>query len=138
MRRNDEIQEAIIAYLKANSEITTLLTDGADEIREDQWQGSTFTYPNIRVRLSSTSSTNISCDAADINFSIYVFSEDASSWQADKIAGIIVNVLGGNQGKQFATGGLNFNLRVSTVIPAIRSDKRTWRSEVILRGRVSG
>ena len=50
MLRNDEIQAAWVAYLKANANILAELDD-TDEIREDGWKGPDFTYPNIRVRI---------------------------------------------------------------------------------------
>jgi len=60
MLRNDEIQTAIVAYLKTKTAITSLLITednptGLVEIREDQWQGTEFDYPNIRVRMIGNS-----------------------------------------------------------------------------------
>jgi hypothetical protein len=49
---NDQIQEAWVLYLKANTNILAELNDN-DEIREDNWQGDEFSYPNIRVRIVS-------------------------------------------------------------------------------------
>lgn len=136
MVRNDEAQAAIIAYLKSKTAITDLLTAGATEIREDTWQGDVFTYPNIRVRLID----NIPQDGRDCNlhrviFSCMAFSEEYSSLQADQIAGIIVETL---HDTSFYSNNFHFSLRGTSLVPAIRSDERTWRSEAIMSALVSG
>ena len=46
---NNEVQAAIIARLKAQTTVTAEVL--ATEIREDQWQGTEFSYPNIRVKM---------------------------------------------------------------------------------------
>jgi len=48
---NADIQAAIVAKLKASTQVTAKVS--ALEIREDQWQGTEFVYPNIRVRMIS-------------------------------------------------------------------------------------
>jgi len=52
MLRNDQIQAAIIAKLKANNTIVALL-DSSAEIKEDQYQGTEYNYPAVRVQLNS-------------------------------------------------------------------------------------
>ena len=136
--RNDQIQAGLISYLKGKTTITNLLDDednpnGADEIREDQWQGDDFYYPNVRVRLISNKPFQecyhwIECG-------IQVFSEGASSLEADQISGIIATEF---HPKGFTSNSLAFLVNVTNVIPAIRSDARTWRSEVLIHGVVSG
>lgn len=133
MRRNDEIQSAIVAYIKARSSITDELTAGATEVRENEWQGTEFTYPNIRVRLISNAGTD--CERSDISLGIEVFSEEASSFEADRIAGIINGVL---HKRSFASNGIQFNLITTNLVPAFRKDTRTWQSEVLMRGIASG
>lgn len=129
--RNDQIQETIVAKLKASSAVIAEVP--AVEIREDQWQGTEFTYPNIRVKMISNKPENVTCDRADVTLSIQVHSEDASSYPADRIAGIIANVL---HRSPFSSSGLTFSLRITNLVPAIRSDTRTWRSEVVMAGIV--
>ena len=135
MLRNDQIQEAWVAYLKSKADILAELDDN-DEIREDMWQGSQFTYPNIRVRLiSNTPEASRDCNFHSIVISTMAFSEDASSQQADRIAGIIMTIL---QDTQFTSNGIAFGVRTTDLVPAIRSDQRTWRSEAIMSIRASG
>jgi hypothetical protein len=133
--RNDQIQAAIVSYLKGKSDVTSLLANGAEEIREDQWQGREFKYPNVRVRLIENEPEEPNCDLHRVIFSCLVFSEDASSQQADTIAGIINNTL---HGKSFSSNSISFSTRTTSLVPAIRSDERTWRAETILEARASG
>jgi hypothetical protein len=133
--RNDQIQAAWVAYLKANATILAQLLDN-DEIREDNWQGDKFTYPNIRVRVvSNTPQAGRDCNLHDVVIGTLAFSEDASSQQADTIAGIIMTEL---HDKQFTSNGIAFGVRTTDLIPAVRQDERTWRSEAIMSIRASG
>jgi hypothetical protein len=133
--RNDQIQAAWIDYLKSKADILAELDD-TDEIREDMWQGDQFTYPNIRVRLiSNTPEEGRDCNLHSVTISTMAFSEDASSQQADRIAGIIMVTL---QDTQFTSNGIAFGVRTTDLVPAIRSDDRTWRSEAIMSIRASG
>jgi hypothetical protein len=136
--RNDEIQASIVSYLKTVSAVYNLLitwdnASGTSEIREDQWQGTEFTYPNIRVRMISNNpiTDNPDCSATQFTASIMAFSEDASSWEADKIAGIISTSV---SGKSFTKLGVEIYLRTTNLIPAVRSDMHTWRSECLMQG----
>jgi len=140
MRRNDEVQAAIIAYLKANATILAELVDihgdpVPEEIREDQWQGENFSYPNIRVRLiSNVPLLDEQCDFSTLTVSIMVFSEEASSQEADRIAGIIHGIM---HQRSFEQNSIAFTLRTTNLIPAVRQDIRVWRSEVLMSGIVT-
>ena len=135
MLRNDQVQAAIVAYIKAQSTITVELKDGADEVREDNWQGTEFTYPNIRVRLITNEPADPECNLHSVTLSFLVFSEDPSSQEADRIAGIINNTL---HGRSFQSNNISFSMRTTSLVPAIRSDERTWRAETLMQARVSG
>lgn len=143
MLSNYQLQSAIIAYLKAQSAITDALDidndgDGADEIREDQWKGSNYTYPNIRVRLITNNPLHddADCSASRISLSIMVFSEKDSSLECEQISGIIHTTL---HGKSFITNGIAFaKLRTTNLIPAISVGLQTWRSECLMTSLVSG
>ena len=132
---NNEIQAALLVKLKAEATILAELSD-TDEIRENQWQGTEFSYPAIRIRMISNNPLkNSDCDQTNISVGFQVFSEDASSMQADEIAGIINTAL---HDKPFSQSGLLIALRTDDLIPAIRSNMRTWKSEVLMNGIVSG
>lgn len=143
MIRNDELQAAIVARLKANTTIVPLVVSGsfADEtwgadIREDQYQGTNFGYPNIRVRLlPMTPLGDKDCPFIKFSVSLLVFSESSNSLEADRIAGIINNEL---HGKTFFSNSIEISTRLASLIPAVRIDERTWRSEVLMNGIASG
>lgn len=135
MLRNDQIQSAWVAYLKSNTTILAELDDN-DEIREDGWKSTKFSYPNIRVRLiDNVPEAGRDCNFHNITISTMVFSEEASSQQADRIAGIIMTEL---HDTQFVANGISFGVRTTNLAPAIWSDEQTWRSEVIQSIRASG
>jgi hypothetical protein len=140
IHRDDEIQAALVAYLKADATIAAqLIADGTTvaEIREDQWQGASFTYPAVRVRMISNVPTSDRRDGCrqNISFGIQAWSEDDSSQQSDRIAGIIGGVL---HGRSFSANSLVFHTTVTNLVPAVRSDRTVWRSETLVSGIVSG
>jgi hypothetical protein len=141
MLRNDEIQAALVAYLKTVTAVTNLLItfdnpSGTLEIREDQWQGDEFGYPNVRIRMISNIPYGDSsqCNASTFTVSMMAYSEDFSSYEADKIAGIISTSL---HGKSFTQGSVAVVIRTTNLIPAVRDDRRTWRSECLMQGVAS-
>jgi len=126
MLSNNEIQAAWVAYLKANANIIAQV--GIEEIREDNWQGREFTYPNIRVRLiSNEPEAGRDCNLHSVIISTMVFSEDPFSRQADTITGIINDEL---HDYQFVSNNISFGVRSSNLVPALRSDANTWRAEL--------
>lgn len=130
---NDLIQTAIIARLKAESSVTAEVT--AAEVREDQWQGTEFIYPNVRVRMiNNVPVRGFECNTGNIDMSVLVHTQDDSSRNADRIAGIINTVL---HDVQFSSSDLSIHLYTTNLVPAMRSDVRTWRSEVRMSGTVS-
>jgi hypothetical protein len=135
MQSNNDIQAALIAYLKANVNIVAALGDsGADEIREDQWQSDQFIYQNIRVRLIDNAPED-ACNKSIIEVSFMVYSEEQSSQQADSIAGIIKDEL---KDRSFTSNTIRFTSSIIRLVPAIRQDTLTWRAEAIFRMRASG
>jgi hypothetical protein len=137
---NDTIQAALISFLKSKVVITNLLVDNAgvahsDEIREVDWQGDTFSYPNIRVDLGTQEDaiSENNCEITNMTFSILVFSEMYSSKEANSMAGAIANIM---NKKSITSGGVHFVRVICTLVPAIRRDERTWRSEIICRSSI--
>lgn len=130
--RSNTIQAALVAYLKGKTALTSALKDGAEEIRENTWKGTEFTYPNVRVDLTSNK-PNPDCPQP-IGITFQVYSEYPTSYEADNIAGIIVDIL---HGSQFQQSGLKFGMDVINTIPAISNGVNLWRSDVIVLGQVS-
>lgn len=141
MLRNDEIQAGLITRLKANATILTELVDAngesvSEEIREDQYKSQYTSYPNIRVRLISSSPlADKECNHLRFSVAFQVFSESDNSLQADRIAGIINNEF---HGKQFIANGIAYSTRLTSLVPAVSDGMRTWRSEVVMTGIASG
>ena len=131
MLDNDDIQAGLVAYLKAQTAITDLLSASAD-IKEDQWQGTTFVYPAVRVDLGPQLPRG-DCNASEITFSILCFDENASSQSTDELAGTVNNEL---HKKAFTNNSVRFSIYSQGLIPAIRMDDRTWRSEATFRATV--
>ena len=137
--RGDQVQAGLVSYLKGKSDVTDELVTpanltGADEIREDHWEGTEFTYPNIRVRLISNVPVDDGCQLSKVAVSFMCNSEDYSSQEADRISGIINNTL---HGKSFSSNGIAFSARLTNLLPARKTDVRTWTSEAIFNMLVS-
>lgn len=130
--RSNTVQAALVAYLKGKTTLTSALKDGAEEIRENTWKGTEFTYPNVRIDLTSNK-PNPDCPQP-IAITFQVYSEYPTSSEADNIAGIIVDIL---HGIQFKQGTLNIGLDATNVKPAIAIGETLWRSDVIMSGWVS-
>lgn len=130
MISNELIQAAIVAKAQATTALTALLGGGVDGIRELNWKGTDFTYPCVRIALegqTDLTDTNTSCPS-QVDFSFYVFSEKASSKEANQIAGIIVTAF---RGLSFAQNTVKFvKIRIQENIPAIAQDERTWRAQI--------
>ena len=73
---NAEIQAAIVSWLKNRTLIVAEILD-SDEIKEDQWQGTAFVYPAIRVRLISNKPEYKQGCVQPITLGIQVYTEDA-------------------------------------------------------------
>lgn len=96
MISEDLIQKAILTKLKADATLITLI-GSANNIKESQWQGTTFSYPAIRVgsiRQSPVGNTgNSRTRLSNILFAVESFSEDASSKEVKQINNRVYTVL---------------------------------------------
>lgn len=127
MLPNNEIQADIVAKLKASTLVTALVT--AAEVREIQWKGTSFVYPNIRVALGKQVPVdNLTCPIVKMPFDVVCFSENASSKEADKIAYAVMVAL---DGKHFTGTYVRFIYLASNgILSAEAEDETTWRSVV--------
>ena len=109
------VQEVIVAYLKANTSVTALVP--AVEIRERQWVGDKFAYPNIRVYVGLIERLVSGCNRFSANAEITVFSEKDSSKEADTIAGVVAQQLDRHA---FIRNGINFSrIEVMNITTAV-------------------
>jgi hypothetical protein len=131
---NHTIQADVLADLLAYAALTSLL-NSAGEVREDQYQGTVFGYPAVRVAILNQ--TPIigpeQCDLASLVLSVRCFAEEASSKMADTLAGLANDRL--HRRNFFGTGWMSW-LRSAGLIGALRVDERLWRSEAIITGTV--
>ena len=96
-----QVKAAVISRLKGAIPVTSLLVDvngtpRTEEIRELEWQGTKFAYPNIRVRVEQFNPRNINCTQVDCLVHIYVFGEKYSSLTIDEIASQCLILFHGN------------------------------------------
>lgn len=129
--RTDQARAAIVANMKANATILALLTD-TDEIRESDWNGTEFSYPNYRVRINSISPYR-DC-YQELEASIYCYSEKASSQEAEILTGTVANEY---DDSSFIQSGIRFGSIDVDIIPAIKENVLSWRGEVILRSKIN-
>lgn len=131
-----DVQAQIIAFLKLKPTVTSLVP--AAEIREVQWQGHQFTYPNIRVAVTSLVPIgNDDCSERNMTsyFSIFVFTEDDSSLNNMNIMSAVRNSFE----KKQLTGATTFRSglvgTVRTLSP-IRDTVRSWRGQIMFISNV--
>ena len=132
MISNSDIKAAWVAKLKANTNITNLVP--AAEIREVEWKGTNFTYPNIRVQLHPLipTNTNANCQVFGSRVSILIYTEQKSSKQADDIAVVVAQEYWGHV---FSSLNIRFSgIVLQSLDPAIvpEEDANSWRSAVQL------
>ena len=133
MISNDVLQETIVTFLKGKANLTVYLSSSG-EIKEDQWKGSNFVYPAIRVQLiNQTPPPNRQCTYSILEFWVLCFTEDASSQNCDEIAGVVNNILHDHQiyGTKTFFSIMNIGL-----VPATSQGERVWQSVVKFRSLV--
>lgn len=122
------VQAAIISHLKADTPLINWLTarSAASEIRENQWQGVSFSYPAVRVDLlPQTEPGNPPCYSQQL-FNVYGFTEGDSSKEGAILIGLIDTALlrKNMSGTGFITGIIISN----GAIAPIRTGERVWQA----------
>lgn len=131
----NSIQEALVTYLKAQATIAAVLN--VVEIREDQWNGTPFSYPNVRVAMGiNMPMAEANCNGNIFNVAIFINSETSNSKQADDIAAIVATTL---HRVSFTQGSLKFyGLIVTQLFPAVyKLDTKAWTAQIQCRGTVN-
>ena len=128
------IQADIVADLLAFGTLTALLKTTA-EVREDQYQGTIFGYPAVRVAILNQTyiPDREHCDHALLAFGVRCYVEDASSKNADVLAAIVNTRL--HLRNFHGTGWVSW-FRSQGLIGALRVDERLWRAEALFGGTV--
>lgn len=121
----ETLQEAWIAYLKAQPTVVALLTNGgATQIKESQFQGTDFFYPAIRVYIDEFPNA-VPCTPETIEVYIDVYSEEKSSKQARHIAAALEALL---KKTQFTQNGIKFPMVWTRKVTHPVRDIYAWRS----------
>jgi len=136
MIANNVIQADIVADAKLDANITAKLKNGSsDEVREDQYQGTQFGYPNIRVaiRRQDPIPNREQCDHARLIFSVMCYAEGGSSKACDELA----HAVNARYHKRFFKADTWTSwLRSSGLNSAIRIANNLWRAECMFQGTV--
>lgn len=141
MITDNEFQAALIAKLKADTPLITWLTDrdAASEIREIDYQGAGFVYPNVRVgEITNTPSgeqvEGCATTVSDVTFTVISNTEDDSSKSANQLAGLVNDAL---QGKRFyASGFRSLVIQSDGLVGANRTTERIWQARGLYRVRI--
>jgi hypothetical protein len=126
---NEVFKSTMIAELKSRPAITNLFSSPL-AIREVQWQGDEFGYPNVRLRVISNEPIGTTGCYHTVQVGVQVYSEEKSSKEVEHISGIIAKDL--HENNCFTQGGITLILRLTNIVPALRVDERTWMSEILL------
>ena len=123
MQTGENVDAALIAYMKSVSAITTAL---GKEVRETSWQGTDFTYPALRIYTDIIPSNN-NCSPERVDAVIEIFDEQKSSKLCQHISGIIQTTF---HRAPFTSLGLKF---VSSIVTKVQKPERSiyaWVSRV--------
>lgn len=92
MVNNSDIQQFLVQSLLSFATATNLLPDNV-EVREDNWHGKEYSYPNVRVKLLNQDVGDDYCSYSTAFVEIVVFSEEPSSDECNDIAFSIAEYL---------------------------------------------
>lgn len=140
MISNYVIQAAIVAKLKANSALTTWLSNlsAGSEIRESNYQGAKFTYPAVRVETGTQQpgppTSHCYLTTGEVPFTVACFSESDSSKQADQLANLVNAALVG--ARISGTGFNSLIIQSDGMTHATRAAERVWRAVVLCRMQI--
>jgi len=124
----NEIQEALLQTLKSTATVVAKLAS-ASAIKEDQWHGTHFVYPCIRVNVSFHAILVLHCSLYRTQIIIDCYSEKPSSYEANDIADTVLQAIDLDL---VYNNTIKFNDIGSFILPAQRIDEDTWLSKVNL------
>ena len=128
MLDNNTVQQAWIDHLQADASVLALSTGTfPTEIREQNYQGEKFVYPNIRVMCEVTGGECID-DAFTV---LSCFSEQKSSKEAQAIAGTIAT---GLHNKSFTQNGIRISAIRAKTLRAVQ-ENGVWKADVQINSK---
>lgn len=131
----DLVSEALVAILRADPDLVLALPGGANGIREEEWRGTAFQYPIVRVvrpDLRPWGNGNCTPDQSRARLAVHAFSKKDSSVNVQMIQGLIAFAL---EGERLNTVDLTtLPLRRESAEPAmpdnVFDENDRWRGEV--------
>lgn len=124
---NDLVQSSLLTQANTTPLITSSFPSGT--VVEYNFQGTDWHYPAARIHIEDQRDLEdyATCPSV-VEFSWYIFSEKASSKEANNLAYKFVSAF---RGLSFSQNHVKFvKIKILENIPAIRQDERTWRSQV--------
>lgn len=122
---NNELQEAIVAKLKANAALVAALATSV-EVRENQFQGIDYAYPCVRVDMGVQVPNIPDCLIYSSPWVVRCMSQQDSSKESNHIAYLVSEAIK----KGFTYKNVKFVMIQRTLGDAVRRDERTWVAEV--------
>jgi hypothetical protein len=132
---NNLVQAALITKLKGATGVVGYL-NSADEIKEYDWQGTTFKYPAVRIKMGLQTPLPEDCASSFVPFTVICKGEKASSKEASVLASAVVIALQGRRWCDIIQGVRFVAIRVMSAGGIIREDALTWKAEVNFRAIV--
>ena len=128
------IQADLIADIKSQTTITDLLAS-ANEVREDEYQGTIYNYPTLRLAIVGQTVLlgPEPCDLTNIQFMVRAYTEHSSSKTNSVLLGVINDVY---HRKIFAAGTWVCWMQSGGLINPARQGPKLWRGEAIFEGTV--
>lgn len=127
---NDEIQEQVVSRLKADTALVAWLTalSAESEIRENQWQGTDFTYPAVRVDAEMLDPVADTCHPRNglATLTIFCFSEQKSSRQCNTLARMVNEAM--INGQLFGAGFHSGIILGAGAVAAFQVGTNVWRA----------
>lgn len=135
---NNIIQADIVTKLKANTALINWLTtfSAQAEVRESQFQGTVFVYPNVRVELGTQVEEGNPPCFSTVPFTVYSYSEKDSSREANELAGYVNDAL--LRQAIVGTGWKSGIIISGGVIAARRVNERVWQAVNLYQLNVYG
>lgn len=128
-----DVQSALISYIKSSPAILILLNNDPSRIKEAEWQGTDFSYPGIRIGIDLRPSIN-GCGPDTIDCVFEVFSEQKSSLEASRIAGVLASLL---HKKPFVSQQIKFSTVVVNEVTRPDASVYGWKSQLTLTAQVN-
>ena len=135
MISHDIIQAAVIAKLRASAALLAVTAD----IRELGYQGTDFTYPNVRLQIQAQEADLDCATLSLVTFSLYAYSDLPSSKECSSLVDMARRVLNNHmlidiaQVERF----MGLRMRSLTMSSPYRATSKVWRADVHFSVRVS-